>query len=105
MSWTNKLSRTSKIVYGLIIGASSVGGITWLVSDNREHYSGVARPNLEKPSIHLPLNKVLASWTTNFTPAARWDDDWDRYHRTYYLHNLNTHRQTNLGIAIAIGID
>lgn len=29
-------------------------------------------------SSSLPLGKVLASWTTNFEPTTKWDDNWDR---------------------------
>ena len=24
-------------------------------------------------------NPVYASWTTNFEPSVKWDDNWDRY--------------------------
>jgi len=27
---------------------------------------------------NLPLGKVLASWTTNYEPSVKWDDNWDR---------------------------
>lgn len=30
-------------------------------------------------SSKLPLGKVLASWTTNFEPSVKWDDNWDRF--------------------------
>ena len=28
---------------------------------------------------NLPLGKVLASWTTNYEPSVKWDDNWDRF--------------------------
>ena len=35
----------------------------------------------------LKVNKVLASYTTNFEPSQKWDENWDRYMVIYFSYS------------------
>ena len=64
-----------RVICGVVIGA----GTAWVVQKNRNNdHPNVVRKSPETVQSFLPLQKVLASWTTNFSPSVPWDDNWDR---------------------------
>ena len=64
-----------RVICGVVIGA----GTAWIVQKNRNNdRPNVVRKTPETGHNFLPLQKVLASWTTNFSPSVPWDDNWDR---------------------------
>ena len=67
MAWASKSGRIFKMAASVAVGASAALYLTGEKKSN-EGNSGT-----------LPLNKVLASWTTNFTPSKEWDHNWDRW--------------------------
>lgn len=85
MSWSSSGNRLAKLATGLAGVGLATGSVIYFGSRRRTQLDGVspagASPRSEKQSnrpFHLPLGKVLASWTTNFEPTTKWDDNWDR---------------------------
>ena len=76
MSW-QKSGGAFRVVCGVVVGATGTALIM-----QRKKDSGRPTTHMTKTSNtgqgFLPLQKVLASWTTNFTPSVEWDDNWDR---------------------------
>ena len=60
-------SSTVKALCGLALGGTVVATVSLARANNSEN---------EK--IITPLNRVLASYTTNFEPSVKWDYNWDR---------------------------
>ena len=82
MAWLAKSSRTVKIACGLVAG---VGAVAYAVgSEKVQPLKKDSQTQNESPkreafnSSRLPVNKVLASYTTNFEPTQKWDFNWDR---------------------------
>ncbi len=77
MPWASQGPRVLRAVGGLAVGVSVVAfGVKQLQSRSEEQetkQTAVARVYQPRP-----LNKVLASWTTNFEPYNEWDSNWDR---------------------------
>ena len=60
MGWANKSSRMFRLVAGLSVSGGAV--TAWMLYEKNKTKS----------------DKLLASWTTNFKPTVKWDDNWDR---------------------------
>ncbi len=70
MAWASRGGRIFKVAATVAVGASAALFLT---------HESKAVKSTGGNGITLPLNKVLASWTTNFTPSKEWDNNWDRY--------------------------
>ena len=70
MYWISQGPRILRVAGGFAVGVSAVVlSVDMIRSEDRNGTSMVT----------LPLDKVRASWTTNFTPSTEWDMNWDRY--------------------------
>ena len=75
MSW-QKSSGAFRVICGVVIGA----GTAWIIQKNKDddHPKVQVKKAASTGQNFLPLQKVLASWTTNFSPSVPWDNNWDR---------------------------
>ncbi|KAI0230861.1 Serine/threonine-protein phosphatase PGAM5, mitochondrial [Lamellibrachia satsuma] len=75
MSW-QKSSGAFRVICGVVIGA----GTAWVIQKNKDddHPKVQVNKAASTGQNFLPLQKVLASWTTNFSPSMPWDNNWDR---------------------------
>ncbi len=76
MSWIPKSSNAVRLACGIALGSTvAVGAYVVKQSDSDKGSAAQApQPVFPKPQ----LGKVFASWTTNFTPSEKWNDNWDR---------------------------
>ncbi|ELU15131.1 hypothetical protein CAPTEDRAFT_21910 [Capitella teleta] len=85
MSWALKGNRAWGLAAGLA-GCAVVGTVlksNWDENDPENDILQLTTEQSQKKRSkkfipRLPLSTVLASWTTNHTPAVAWDHDWDK---------------------------
>lgn len=81
MAWISKYRKA--MIYGLVVSASGVVAVASankLKNINEDEPNAVPQYPQKTPTFSsaFPLEKVLASWTTNFEPSVKWDSNWDR---------------------------
>lgn len=74
MAWFSRNIRTFSVV------AATTGAVVWCnFNEIQVNSATVCEPSCDKKSRKpVLLNNVLASYTNNFVPSARWDENWDR---------------------------
>ena len=85
MSWFARNGRTLRIVCGVAAGTGVVAfavnsdKFTFTLFKKEPEYTLSGSVKREPfLSSKLPVNKVLASYTTNTEPSVKWDSNWDR---------------------------
>ena len=77
MSW-QKSGGAFRVICGVVVGATGTALIMQQRKKDSVRPSGHKTKTSNSGQSFLPLQNVLASWTTNFTPSVEWDNNWDR---------------------------
>ena len=70
--------RLVRLISALGLGVGTAAGVYYLKS--ARSVDGEQKNDNKREFIdgHRHLGRVLASWTTNFEPTVKWDNNWDR---------------------------
>ena len=75
-------SGTVRTLCGLAAGGSVIAAWTF---SNSQVLGSAESDGDSNTRFSLPLQKVLASYTTNFEPSVKWDANWDRFVKTFFF--------------------